>query len=33
LWRVQGLIEGIKGKKGGWGDMERRGFRVVGKTS
>jgi len=32
-WRVQGLIEGIKGKKGGWGDMERRGFRVVGKTS
>jgi cellulose synthase/poly-beta-1,6-N-acetylglucosamine synthase-like glycosyltransferase len=32
-WRVQGLIEGIKGKKGGWGEMERRGFRVVGKAS
>jgi cellulose synthase/poly-beta-1,6-N-acetylglucosamine synthase-like glycosyltransferase len=31
-WRVQGLIEGIKGKKGGWGEMERRGFRVVKKS-
>jgi len=32
IWRVQGLIEGIKGKKGGWGEMERRGFKVVGKA-
>jgi cellulose synthase/poly-beta-1,6-N-acetylglucosamine synthase-like glycosyltransferase len=28
-WRVQGLIEAIKGKKGGWGAMERKGFKVV----
>ena len=32
LWRVQGLIDGIKGKKGGWGHMERRGFQVVQKA-
>ncbi|HME10691.1 MAG TPA: glycosyltransferase [Bryobacteraceae bacterium] len=29
FWRVQGLIEAIKGKKGGWGAMERKGFNVV----
>lgn len=29
LWRVQGLIDGLKGKKGNWGVMERRGFQVV----
>jgi len=29
LWRVQGLIEALKGKKGDWGAMERRGFKVV----
>lgn len=32
IWRVQGLIEGIKGKKGGWGNMERRGFQPVTRT-
>ncbi|MBI3684669.1 MAG: glycosyltransferase family 2 protein [Acidobacteria bacterium] len=32
FWRVQGLIDGIKGKKGGWGAMERRGFNVVHKS-
>ncbi|MCZ2148484.1 MAG: glycosyltransferase family 2 protein [Bryobacterales bacterium] len=32
LWRVQGLIDGIKGKRGGWGAMERKGFKVVGKS-
>jgi cellulose synthase/poly-beta-1,6-N-acetylglucosamine synthase-like glycosyltransferase len=26
-WRVEGLIDGIKGKKGNWGAMERRGFK------
>ncbi|MFN0166685.1 MAG: glycosyltransferase family 2 protein [Bryobacteraceae bacterium] len=26
FWRVQGLIEGLKGKKGDWGVMERKGF-------
>lgn len=30
-WRVQGLIEALRGKKGGWGAMERRGFKVVGQ--
>jgi cellulose synthase/poly-beta-1,6-N-acetylglucosamine synthase-like glycosyltransferase len=30
-FRVQGLIDGLKGKKGGWGVMERRGFQVIGK--
>jgi hypothetical protein len=29
LWRVQGLVDGLKGKKGNWGAMERRGFQVV----
>ena len=29
LWRVQGLIEGLKGKRGGWGVMERRGFQTA----
>jgi cellulose synthase/poly-beta-1,6-N-acetylglucosamine synthase-like glycosyltransferase len=29
FWRIQGLIEGIRKKKGGWGAMERRGFHVV----
>lgn len=28
LWRVEGLIDGIKGKKGHWGAMERRGFQA-----
>jgi cellulose synthase/poly-beta-1,6-N-acetylglucosamine synthase-like glycosyltransferase len=32
VWRVQGLIEALKGKKGGWGAMERRGFKVVGRA-
>ena len=32
LWRVQGLIDGIKGKKGGWGNMERRGFQPAART-
>jgi cellulose synthase/poly-beta-1,6-N-acetylglucosamine synthase-like glycosyltransferase len=27
--RVHGLIEGLKGKKGGWGEMERRGFSTT----
>jgi len=31
LWRVQGLIEAMKGKRGGWGAMERRGFKVVAR--
>jgi hypothetical protein len=26
LWRAQGLMDGIRGKKG-WGAMERRGFK------
>jgi len=26
-WRVEGLIDGLKGKKGNWGAMERRGFK------
>ncbi|MBL8230023.1 MAG: glycosyltransferase family 2 protein [Bryobacterales bacterium] len=30
-WRVQGLIDGLKGKRGGWGVMERRGFKVVAR--
>ncbi len=30
-FRVQGLIDGLKGKKGGWGVMERRGFQVMNK--
>lgn len=30
-WRVEGLIDGLKGKRGGWGVMERRGFKVVSK--
>jgi cellulose synthase/poly-beta-1,6-N-acetylglucosamine synthase-like glycosyltransferase len=29
FWRVQGLIDGLKGKRGGWGAMERKGFKVV----
>ena len=32
FFRVQGLIEALKGKKGGWGAMERRGFQMVQKT-
>jgi len=28
-WRVQGLWEGLKGKRGGWGIMERRGFKTA----
>ncbi len=32
IWRVQGLIDAFKGKKGDWGAMERRGFNVVKKT-
>jgi cellulose synthase/poly-beta-1,6-N-acetylglucosamine synthase-like glycosyltransferase len=28
-WRVQGLMEGLKGKRGGWGIMERRGFKAA----
>ena len=32
LWRVQGLIEAMRGKRGGWGAMERRGFKVVGRS-
>jgi len=32
FFRVQGLIEALKGKKGGWGVMERRGFQMVQKT-
>jgi cellulose synthase/poly-beta-1,6-N-acetylglucosamine synthase-like glycosyltransferase len=28
IWRVQGLIDGLKGKKGGWGEMTRRGFQT-----
>jgi cellulose synthase/poly-beta-1,6-N-acetylglucosamine synthase-like glycosyltransferase len=31
-FRVQGLIDGLKGKKGGWGVMERRGFQVMNKS-
>jgi cellulose synthase/poly-beta-1,6-N-acetylglucosamine synthase-like glycosyltransferase len=31
FWRVQGLIQAIKGKKGGWGVMERRGFKVMAR--
>jgi cellulose synthase/poly-beta-1,6-N-acetylglucosamine synthase-like glycosyltransferase len=30
-WRVHGLIQAMKGKKGGWGAMERRGFKVVAR--
>lgn len=30
VWRVQGLIDGIKGKKGGWGNMVRKGFHAAG---
>jgi cellulose synthase/poly-beta-1,6-N-acetylglucosamine synthase-like glycosyltransferase len=30
-WRVQGLVEGLKGKRGGWGVMERRGFQTAPK--
>jgi cellulose synthase/poly-beta-1,6-N-acetylglucosamine synthase-like glycosyltransferase len=33
LWRVQGFVDGLKGKKGSWGVMERRGFQVVGPNT
>jgi len=32
FFRVQGLIQALRGQRGGWGVMERRGFQVVGKT-
>jgi cellulose synthase/poly-beta-1,6-N-acetylglucosamine synthase-like glycosyltransferase len=32
FFRVQGLIEALKGKKGGWGVMDRRGFSVAPKS-
>ena len=32
FWRVQGLIDAFKGKKGDWGAMERKGFNVVKKA-
>ena len=31
FFRVQGLIEALRGKRGGWGVMDRRGFQVVPK--
>jgi len=31
LWRVQGLWEGLRGKKATWGVMERRGFAAAKK--
>lgn len=31
VWRVEGLIDGLKGKRGGWGAMERKGFKVMSR--
>lgn len=31
VWRTQGLIDGLRGKKG-WGAMERRGFQAKGQV-
>jgi cellulose synthase/poly-beta-1,6-N-acetylglucosamine synthase-like glycosyltransferase len=32
-FRVQGLIQGLRGKKGNWGAMERRGFSATPRPS
>jgi cellulose synthase/poly-beta-1,6-N-acetylglucosamine synthase-like glycosyltransferase len=33
IWRTQGLIDGLRNRKKGWGAMERRGFRPAGVQS